>query len=152
MMKVSTKGRYGVRAMFYLATQYDKGPIALRTIAEHQEISEHYLEQLIAILRKNGLVKSIRGAQGGYLLARAPEAITAGDIIRTLEGPIAPVDCVVEDDSQDCNRVDICMSRMIWQRVRNSMIEVLDGITLADMCQQSEALGKEGFVIGKQGE
>lgn len=134
-MKISTRGRYGVRAMYDLATQYGEGPVPLKGIAERQGISEHYLEQLIAPLRKAGLVKSLRGVSGGYELARAPDRITVGDIIRVLEGPIAPVDCVNEDESQSatCEHPDGCITRRIWAKVRDSISEVLDSISLADL-------------------
>lgn len=96
MMKLSTKGRYGVIAMYDLAMHAgDKEPISIKNVAERQEISEHYLEQLMGQLRKAGLVKSTRGAQGGYFLARSPKDVTVGDIIRVMEGPIAPVDCLL---------------------------------------------------------
>lgn len=132
-MKLSTKGRYGVKAMFELALNYGEGPIALNNIAEKQNISIHYLEQLFASLRKAGLVKSVRGAQGGYMLANKPENITVGDIIRTLEGPLAPADCVVEDDTKECYKADYCVTRTIWQKIRDSINDVVDSITLQDM-------------------
>jgi Rrf2 family protein len=132
-MKLSTKGHYGVKAMFDLAQHYGEGPIPLKSVAERQELSEHYLEQLIAGLRKAGLVKSVRGAQGGYSLAREPGEIRVGDIIRVLEGPIAPVECVNQEDPVCCNKADFCITRGVWEKVRDSITGVLDGITLADM-------------------
>lgn len=136
-MRLSTKGGYGVRAMFDLAQHYGEGPIPLKSVAQRQEISEHYLEQLIANLRKAGLVKSIRGAQGGYMLARKPEEIRIGDIIRVLEGPIAPVDCVSEEDPESCTRAESCIAKGIWEKVRDSITQVLDDITLLDMCEEA---------------
>lgn len=141
-MKLSTRGEYGLRAMFDLAQHYGEGPIALRSIAERQEVSENYLEQLIACLRKSGLVDSVRGAQGGYMLARAPDSIKVGDIIRVLEGPIAPLDCVSEQDTGSCDRAETCAARFIWEKVRDSIIEVLDSFTLQDMCNEFEELTK----------
>lgn len=132
-MKLSTKGRYGLKAMFDLALNYGEGPVALNSIAERQNISVHYLEQLIALLRKAGLVKSVRGAQGGYMLADKPENITVGDIIRTLEGPIAPSECVIEDDDKECSRADYCVTRIIWGKIKNSIDNVIDSITLQNM-------------------
>ncbi|MBO8169747.1 MAG: Rrf2 family transcriptional regulator [Thermoanaerobacteraceae bacterium] len=137
-MKLSTKGEYGLRAMFDLAQRYGTGPVSLKSIAARQEISEHYLEQLIAVLRKAGLVKSVRGAQGGYMLAREPEEIKVGEIIRALEGPIAPMECVSEEDPEECHRSESCITRKIWRRVRDSISEVLDAITLQDMCDEAE--------------
>lgn len=139
-MKLSTKGEYGVRAMFDLAQHHGEGPTSLKSIADRQDISEHYLEQLIAGLRKAGIVKSIRGAQGGYVLAREPDDIKVGDIIRVLEGPIAPVECVSEEDANQCNRAEGCVTRNIWQKVRDSISDVLDSISLADMVKEAEEL------------
>lgn len=138
-MKLSSKGRYGVRAMLELALHYNQGSIPLKVVAQNQDISDTYLEQLISVLRKSGLVKSVRGAQGGYMLARDPAEITVGDVVRALEGPIAPVECVGEVDSP-CLRADKCVSRNLWARLRDKMNEVLDATTLADMCQEVEAL------------
>jgi len=139
-MKLSTKGEYGVRAMFDIAQRHGEGPISLKSIAERQEISEHYLEQLIAGLRKAGLVKSTRGAQGGYILAREPDEIKVGDIIRVLEGPIAPVDCVCEEEPEKCARAETCVTRGIWEKLRDSISSVLDAISLADMVKEAEEL------------
>ncbi|KJS83906.1 MAG: Rrf2 family transcriptional regulator [Peptococcaceae bacterium BICA1-8] len=145
-MKLSTKGRYGVKAMFDLAQNYGSGPIPLNTIARRNNISEHYLEQLIAVLRKAGLVKSVRGAQGGYILNKSPETITVGDIIRVLEGPIAPVDCVNEDEPEHCENADFCITRNIWAKVRDSVAQVLDSITLKDMLEESKNLQEQSYM------
>ncbi len=136
-MKLSTKGRYGVKAMFDLAQHYGEGPISLKSVAERQDISEHYLEQLVSGLRKTGLVKSVRGAQGGYVLGREPDKIRVGDIVRVLEGPIAPVDCVSEEEPDCCEKAEFCITRTIWEKVRDSIAEVLDSITLEDMVQDA---------------
>lgn len=146
-MKLSTKGRYGVRAMFDLALNNGKGPIPLNSIAERQNISEHYLEQLIALLRKAGLVKSVRGAQGGYVLARAAEEITIGDIIRVLEGPIAPVDCVNEEEESPCKNAEFCVTRNVWAKVRDSVTDVLDSITLAQLVKDQETLNEKSYMF-----
>lgn len=137
-MKISTKGHYGVQAMFDLAQHFGEGPISLKSVAERQGLSEHYLEQLIAVLRKAGLVKSVRGAQGGYTLARQPDEIKVGDIIRVLEGPIAPVECVNEVDAEQCLKAESCITRSVWEKVRISIENVLDSISLADMCKDAE--------------
>jgi Rrf2 family protein len=126
--------------MFELASKYGQGPVPLRVIAEDQEISENYLEQLIAVLRKAGLVESIRGPQGGYKLAAPPENVTVGDVVRVVEGPIAPMDCVSEGSQVDCGRAGCCASRIIWEKVRDSISEVLDGFTLADMVSEAEKM------------
>lgn len=132
-MKLSTKGRYGIQAMFELALYYGGGPISLKIIAENEGLSEHYLEQLIAILRRSGLVKSVRGAQGGYILSLPPNKITVGDIIRTLEGSLAPADCVVEDEPLACVRAGGCPTRIVMEKIRDAINEVIDSITLQDM-------------------
>jgi Rrf2 family protein len=119
--------------MLDLAQHIGQGPISLKSIAERQGISEHYLEQLFSGLRKNGLVKSVRGAQGGYVLGREPEKICVGDIIRVLEGPIAPVNCVAEVDPEICQKAESCVTRIIWEKVRDSIAVVVDSVTLADM-------------------
>ncbi|ALS27041.1 Rrf2 family transcriptional regulator [Paenibacillus cisolokensis] len=123
-MKISTKGRYGLTIMMELAAKFGEGPTSLKSIAERNQLSEHYLEQLVAPLRNAGLVKSIRGAYGGYVLSREPESITAGDVIRILEGPISPVDFTEEDDPA---------KRDLWLRIRDSIANVLDSTTLADL-------------------
>lgn len=134
-MKLSTKGRYGLKAMFELALHYGEGPIPLKSIAETQKISEHYLEQLIAVLKKNGLVSSVRGAQGGYMLIDSPRKIKVGDVIRALEGDIAPVDCVTDTSGTKCEREERCVTRLVWEKINNSVNEVIDSITLEDMIE-----------------
>ncbi|GGG83853.1 cysteine metabolism transcriptional regulator CymR [Paenibacillus radicis (ex Gao et al. 2016)] len=129
-MKISTKGRYGLTIMMELAAKFGEGPISLKSIAERNQLSEHYLEQLVAPLRNAGQVKSIRGAYGGYILSKEPETITAGDIIRILEGPISPVDFTEEDDPA---------KRDLWLRIRDSIAEVLDSTTLADLVTFQDA-------------
>ncbi|GAB6100342.1 Rrf2 family transcriptional regulator [Halanaerocella petrolearia] len=143
-MKLSTKGRYGVRAMFDLALHQGDGPIPLRSIAERQGISENYLEQLIATLRNEGLVNSVRGAHGGYLLAKKAEEITIGDIIRVLEGPIALSDCVSEDIDTECENSDGCVVKLIWQQVKDNIDEVLDSITLENLRQEAINAKQDG--------
>ena len=137
-MRLSTRGHYGLKAMFDLAQNYGSGPISLKTVAERQNLSDHYLEQLFAMLKKSKLVKSMRGAQGGYVLAREPAEIKVGDVIRALEGPIAPVYCVSEKDPGSCDEADYCITRTVWARVRDGLAELLDSISLADMCREAE--------------
>ncbi|MDN5348159.1 MAG: Rrf2 family transcriptional regulator, cysteine metabolism repressor [Clostridia bacterium] len=140
-MKLSTRGEYGLRAMFELAQRYGQGPVSLKSISERQGISAPYLEQLIASLRKAGLVRSVRGAQGGYILGREPSEIRVGDIIRVLEGPIAPTECVSEKRGETCcTRSETCVARSVWEKVRDSISDVLDSITLADMCDEAARL------------
>ncbi len=136
-MKLSTRGRYGLRAVLDIAINQGDGPITLHSISERQGISVGYLEQLMVPLKKEGLIRSVRGAQGGYLLAREPEKITVGDIIRALEGPIAPVACVSEDFPEECDRAEGCVTRLVWAKVRDSIAEVLDSLTLADLIEEA---------------
>ena len=145
-MKLSTKGRYGLRAMLDMALSEEEGPIASHTIAQRQEISERYLEQLLIPLKQAGLVKSIRGSQGGYILGRAPKDISVGDIIRVLEGPLAPVDCVNELNPDDCKRAEFCVTRMIWAKVRDSIAEILDSYSLEDLVNESHKMGKPAAI------
>jgi len=130
--------------MFVLAQHFGQGPLPLNQIAQDQGLSEAYLEQLVGELRKSGLVKSVRGSQGGYLLGKSPGQITVGDIIRVLEGPIAPADCVLDNETLDlCDRAGQCVTQLIWKRVRDSITDVLDGITLADMLTEADELFAE---------
>jgi Rrf2 family protein len=142
---LSTKGRYGLSMMFELAKKYGNGTISLKDIAKNQELSETYLEQLISHLKKAGLVTSIRGAQGGYELSRAPADITVGQIIRTLEGPLAPSDCVVEK-GPECSKAEYCVTRPIWEKIMESINSVIDSITLQNMIEDYKKLNliKEG--------
>ena len=136
-MRLSTRGHYGLKAMFDLAQNYGSGPISLKTVAERQNLSDHYLEQLFAMLKKAGLINSMRGAQGGYVLAREPSEINVGDVIRALEGPIAPVYCVSEENPGVCDEADYCITRTVWARVRDGLADLLDSISLADMCREA---------------
>ncbi|GGJ83887.1 HTH-type transcriptional regulator CymR [Lentibacillus kapialis] len=125
-MKISTKGRYGLTIMLELARKYGNGPISLKAIAREKELSEHYLEQLASPLRNAGLVKSIRGAYGGYELAKDPRDIKAGDVIRVLEGPISPVEGMENEEPA---------KQALWMRIRDAVKEVLDTTTLEDLKQ-----------------
>ncbi len=137
-MKVSTRGEYGLRAMVALARMYGRGPMPLNVIAQDSAVPLAYLEQLILPLRRAGLVISTRGAHGGYQLARPPEQVKVGEIYRVMEGPIAPMDCVREDADEDtCPMIDGCATRVVWLKLRDSIIEVLDSTTLADLIAQA---------------
>lgn len=121
-----------------LALEYGSGPLAVRTIAERQGISGDYLEQVISPLRKAGLVNSVRGASGGYELAKEPDRITVGDVIRILEGPIAPVDCVSRVRAPSCQRADNCIAREVWEGLRDQIEQYVDSVTLADLCKRAK--------------
>lgn len=142
-MKLSTRGRYGIHAMYDLAVRYDEGPQSIKSIAARQDIPEAYLEQLIAVLRRSALVVSVRGAQGGYRLARSPREITVGDVLRALEGGLTLVDCLDEEES--CGKSCACPSRIVWMKLRDGLNQIVDGITLADMvAEQAKAAQEEG--------
>lgn len=128
-MKISTKGRYGLTIMIELAKKHGEGPTSLKSIAQTHDLSEHYLEQLIAPLRNAGLVKSIRGAYGGYVLAKEPTKITAGDIIRVLEGPISPVEGIEDEEPA---------KRELWMRIRDAVKNVLDNTTVEDLASHTD--------------
>ena len=131
-MKLSTKGRYGVKAMVELAIHYGDSPLSIRTISQRQGISEYYLEQLFSPLRKAKLINSIRGAQGGYLLKKEPKDYTVGMILRLTEGSLAPVACI-EDDEVICDRQNTCVTIMVWKRINDAISGVVDSITLQDL-------------------
>lgn len=131
-MQISTRGRYALRIMLDLAI-YGKGELVkVKDIAARQEISEKYMEQIISVLKKAGYVKSIRGAQGGYMLARQPEEYTAGMILRLTEGSMAPVACL-EDEVNECQRAQNCVTLRLWNMLYQAIEEVIDKVTLQDM-------------------
>jgi Rrf2 family transcriptional regulator, cysteine metabolism repressor len=139
-MKASTRGEYGVRAMVALAKRYGTGPVSIATVAHESSIPYSYLEQLIAPLKRAGLVESKRGATGGYQLAKSPAETRIGEIYRAMEGPIAPMDCVSEDlEMQTCPLIPTCETRPVWERVRDSIAETLDSMTLADLLRDAPA-------------
>jgi Rrf2 family transcriptional regulator, cysteine metabolism repressor len=133
-MKLSTKGRYGVRLMFDLAVNAGNGPVSLKEIAARQEISEKYLSNIIPPLKNAGLLRSARGAQGGYVLARNPRDITLKDILLVLEGSMCLVECTGQPEL--CNRSDACPVRGIWAEVAGKMLEALDSFTLESMVEK----------------
>ena len=132
-MKLSTRGRYGTRAMLDLALHYGKGPVLLKDTARRQEISERYLEHIMIALVSTGLVQSMRGQHGGFSLAKVPKEIKLSQIIQAVEGPISLVACV--DDPKICNRVDVCVTHEIWKKLKKAMLEILDSITLEDIAK-----------------
>lgn len=139
-MKISTRGRYALRLMLDLAVYNTGEPISLKDVARRQQISEKYLEQIISLLNKAGFVRSVRGAQGGYMLKKDPAEYTVGMILRLTEGDLAPVSCV-GSDSVACERRQECVTVRIWEQINDAVNQVVDGITLADMVgwQQEKA-------------
>lgn len=132
-MKISTKGRYALRLMLDLAT-YPGDPVSIKDIAGRQNISEKYLEQIISVLNKAGFVRSIRGAQGGYILKREPKDYTVGMILRQTEGDLAPVACV-GDEGMECERKEECVTVRIYEMINDAVNGVVDHITLADLLE-----------------
>ena len=129
-MKLSTKGRYGARASLELAIRYGSGPVMVREIAASQDISERYLEHILNTLRASGIVKSTRGARGGYELIRSPSTITLGEILRSLEGPFEIVPCINIDG---CPKIPQCVMCQIWNEIKDSIDSVTESITLKDI-------------------
>ncbi len=136
-MKISTKGRYALRLMLDLALYGNQEPVRLKDVAKRQEISIKYLEQIISVLQKAGYVKSIRGAQGGYHLMKAPEDYTVGMILRLIEGDLAPVACL-EDEVNQCPRQAACVTLRLWKELDAAIRGVVDKYTLADMVEWSK--------------
>ncbi|BAQ11533.1 Rrf2 family transcriptional regulator [Sporosarcina sp. FSL W7-1349] len=137
-MKISTKGRYGLTVVVELGAKYGQGPVPLRKIAEEQNLSEAYLEQLIPPLRNNRIVKSVRGAYGGYMLAKEPEEITAGDVIRILEGPIQVVEGLDETDIPQ---------QELWKRIGDAVRDVLDKTTIRDLMESENEPISDGYMF-----
>ena len=131
-MKISTKGRYALRLLIDLATNYEGEPIRLKDVAERQDISIKYLEQIISTLNKAGYVKSVRGAQDGYVLVKKPKDYTVGMILRLTEGSLAPVACI-EDKEMTCERMQNCVTIKVWEKINDAVNNVVDNITLQDL-------------------
>lgn len=136
-MKISTKGRYAVRLMLDIAQHSAAGNVSLKDVSERQDISLKYLEQIVNMLCKAGLLRSQRGAQGGYKMLRKPEEYTIGDIIRVTEGTMAPVSCL-EDKENQCPRANQCQTVKFWTGLYNAVNNYLDGTTLADLMNTAD--------------
>jgi len=145
-MRLSTRSRYGVRAMLNLALHYKKGPISVRYISDKEDISVAYIEQLLAKLRKANLVDSVRGPNGGYKLAKKPGDITVFNIIKALEKDVEPVYCLSNenaDKDKRCARINRCVARLVWKKLADSIHNTLDSISLDSMCRQAQSLKQE---------
>lgn len=143
-MKLSTKGRYGLRAMIDLALYSETEAVPISSVASRQGISESYLEQLFAKLRKSGLIASARGAQGGYRLARSAAEISVGDILRSLEGNLDAVECPGLKEESGCEGSDLCVTKYVWQRINESITETVDEIKLDQLVRESREAQKKG--------
>lgn len=137
-MKLSTKGRYGLKAMLDISVYSVNEAVSIKSIAQRQNISENYLEQIIATLKKANLVKSTRGAKGGYSLKKTTEEISVGEILRVLEGDLNPVDCAIFNEAKACSTADFCASKYVWKKISDSINEVVDNITLKDLLEEQE--------------
>lgn len=151
-MKLSTKGRYGLRAMVDLADHCEKAPVSISAISARQDISVSYLEQLLAKLRKAGLVKSVRGAQGGYILTREAKEISVGEILMALEGDLTPVNCseLVQDEKgkgeKSCSGSQYCVTKFVWKRINDSIQDTVNNIWLSELVEDSRKIAYKPFV------
>ncbi len=139
-MKMSTKGRYGLRALIDLAQYSESEPVSITNIAARQGISERYLEQLMSKLKKAELVKSIRGAGGGYTLAKPLEEISVGAVLRALEGNLEPVECSGLEDGTGCQSSSGCVSKIVWQKINDSINQAVDNIMLEELVAESKKM------------
>ena len=143
-MKISTKGRYGLRAMLDLAKHTKNGEtVSVQSISERQNISESYLEQLVSLLKKAGLIESVRGANGGYRLSRDESQISVGDILRACEGDIEVVSCSAKDTEESCNQSGKCAAKVVWEAINNAIESAVDGIMLSSLTDESLGLSEE---------
>lgn len=135
-MKISTRTRYGMRAILELALAYNSGPLQIKVIADRQKISNKYLEQLVGIIKTAGLVRSLRGPHGGYVLAKPPQDIKLSEIVKTLEGPVFTVECV--NNEQACEMYADCVTRRLWTEINDAILNVLENKTLQDLVEMTE--------------
>ena len=137
-MKISTKGRYGLRALIDVAQFSEIEPVSISSIATRQGISERYLEQLMALLKKAELIKSIRGAGGGYVLAKDMSEISVGDVLRALEGNLEPVECAAFQENDTCEAAGGCVTKYVWQRINDSINQTVNEISIRQLVEESK--------------
>ena len=145
-MKISTKGRYALRMLIELALNKSGKFVSLKEISERQVISKKYLEQIVPLLSRSGLLKVGRGNQGGYMLAKTPDKYTVGEILRVTEGSLAPIPCL-EYEPNDCDRASQCMSLYVWEGLYKTITDYLDSITLEDIINNSPAAHGDDYNI-----
>ncbi|MDO5559588.1 MAG: Rrf2 family transcriptional regulator [Oscillospiraceae bacterium] len=145
-MKISTKGRYSLRMLLDLATNQSDNYVALKDIAARQGISKKYLEQIVPMLNKSGLLKTNRGYQGGYMLTKSAADYTVGEILRVTEGSLAPVSCL-DFEPNECPRADRCMTLSVWEGLYKTVTQYLDSITLQDIIDSNKALRADEYCI-----
>lgn len=141
-MKITTKAHYGLMAMCTLGAHYGQGPVSVREIAEHQHCSDSYMEQLIGMLRKAKLVKSVRGAQGGYILTKPPDEITAAEMFKALEGPLVFTECAADETSCSCTLECGCSSRFFWKDLHQHINDFLESRSLEDLMHDERSEGR----------
>ena len=139
-MKISTKGRYGLRALIDIAQYSEIEPVPLSSISARQDISERYLEQLMALLKRAGLIKSIRGAGGGYVLAKDVSEISVGDVLRALEGNLEPVECAAFHEEESCEAAGGCVTKYVWKKINESINRTVDEIDLMQLVEESKQI------------
>ena len=149
-MKITTKGRYGLRALIDLAQYSEIEPVSISSIAARQGISERYLEQLMTLLKKAELIKSIRGAGGGYVLAKDVSEISVGDVLRALEGSLEPVDCAAYRQTDSCEAADVCVTKYVWQRINESINRTVDEISLEQLVEESRTVQNKNISAPKK--
>ena len=147
-MKLSTKGRYGLRAMVDLVVHSEEEPVSIASIAARQHISESYLEQLLAKLKRAGLVGSVRGAGGGYVPSRPAEEISVGDVLRALEGSLDLVDCQGLAEENMCSGADVCVTKYVWKRINDSINRTVDEIKISDLVRESREVAQKNRTPG----
>ncbi len=149
-MKLSTKGRYGLRALIDLAVYSGEEAVSIQSIAKRQNISDRYLEQLMGKLRRAGLVVSIRGAGGGYRLARPAGEISVGEVLRALEGNLDAVTCPGTEEGPGCEDADLCVTRYVWKRINDSITQAVDTIMIEQLVEESRRIREEKGKVGTQ--
>lgn len=143
-MKLSTKGRYGLRALIDIALNSEVEPVSISSVGARQAMSKSYLEQLIAKLKRGGFVASVRGVRGGYVLAKPPAEISVGDVLRCLEGDLSPVDCPgITDDGDGCLGSDFCVTKYVWKRINDSVNQAVDEIKLSELIAESKKVANK---------
>lgn len=143
-MKLSTKGRYGLRALIDLALNSQEEAVSIQSIATRQNISISYLEQLFSKLKKANLITSVRGAAGGYLLAKPEKEISVGDILRALEGNLDAVTCAANQENNSCEVSDVCVTKLVWKRINDSITDAVDTMMLDQLVDESRRIRDKG--------
>ena len=145
-MKISTKGRYALRMLIELAAHQEQGFMSLKEISEHQDISKKYLEQIVPMLNKSGILRTNRGNKGGYMLAKSPRECTVGDVLRATEGSLAPVACL-EYEVNDCPRAESCATLYVWQGLQKAVETYLDSVTIQDILDRNAGNAGNDYCI-----